>query len=154
MTDLKTHKSGETSDGRATIACTGLAQRADRRTARYRTGHRQLACSKMPAPMVCQVGLRSTSSALKPCRCKAVARVSPAIPPPTIKMRSRSATSHSSLRRVVAALSLCVGIEAFIVLEDVCGLEAKEAVEVSRWAAQALLQSGLREAATSSLHSL
>ncbi|HEX9135005.1 MAG TPA: TetR/AcrR family transcriptional regulator [Ktedonobacteraceae bacterium] len=49
-------------------------------------------------------------------------------------------------RRVVAALSLCVGIEALIVLQDVCGLEAAEAVEVSRWAAQALLQAGLREA--------
>jgi AcrR family transcriptional regulator len=57
----------------------------------------------------------------------------------------------ATLKRLVAALSLCMGIEALIVLQDVCGLEAKEAVEVSRWASQALLQAGLREVAASSL---
>jgi AcrR family transcriptional regulator len=57
----------------------------------------------------------------------------------------------ATFKRVVWALSLCMGIEALIVLQDVCGLEAKEAVEVSRWAAQALLQAGLREANASSL---
>jgi AcrR family transcriptional regulator len=56
----------------------------------------------------------------------------------------------ATFRRVVAALSLCMGIEALIVLRDVCGLEAAEAVEVSRWAAQRLLQDGLREAKASS----
>lgn len=50
-----------------------------------------------------------------------------------------------TFRRLVAALSLCMGIEALIVLQDVCGLSAKEAVEVSRWTAQTLLQAGLRE---------
>ncbi len=55
-----------------------------------------------------------------------------------------------TFRRLVAALSLCMGIEALVVLKDVCGLEAEEAVEVSRWAAQALLQAGLREATASS----
>ena len=56
----------------------------------------------------------------------------------------------ATFRRLVAALSLCMGIEALVVLQDVCGLEAAEAVEVSRWAAQALLQAGLREATASS----
>jgi hypothetical protein len=51
----------------------------------------------------------------------------------------------ATFRRLVAALSMCMGIEALIVLQDVCGLQAAEAVEVSRWAAQALLQAGLRE---------
>lgn len=55
----------------------------------------------------------------------------------------------ATFRRLVAALSLCMGIEALIVLRDVCGLEANEAVEVSRWAAQALLQAGLHEATAS-----
>jgi AcrR family transcriptional regulator len=59
-------------------------------------------------------------------------------------------TDPVTSRQVVAALSLCVGIEALIVLQDVCGLEAAEAVEVSRWAAQALLQAGMREAKASS----
>ena len=53
-------------------------------------------------------------------------------------------------RRVVTALSLCMGIEALIVLQDVCGLESAEAIKVSRWAAQALLQAGLHEANASS----
>jgi AcrR family transcriptional regulator len=56
----------------------------------------------------------------------------------------------ATFRRLVAALSLCGGIEALIVLQDVCGLETAEAVKVSRWAAQALLQAGLREARASS----
>jgi AcrR family transcriptional regulator len=61
-------------------------------------------------------------------------------------------TDPITSRRVVAALSLCVGVEALIVLQDVCGLEAAEAVGVSRWAAQALLQAGLREVSAFSLH--
>jgi AcrR family transcriptional regulator len=46
-------------------------------------------------------------------------------------------------RRLVAALALCMGIEALVVLRDVCGLTAAEAEQASRWAAQALLQAGL-----------
>jgi AcrR family transcriptional regulator len=57
----------------------------------------------------------------------------------------------ATFRRLVAALSLCMGIEALIVLQDVCGLEAAQAVDVSRWVAQTLLQAGLREAKDSSL---
>jgi len=56
----------------------------------------------------------------------------------------------ATFRRLVSALSLCMGIEALIVLRDVCGLEAAEAVEVSRWAVQVLLQAGLRETKDSS----
>ena len=57
-----------------------------------------------------------------------------------------------TFRRVVAALSLCMGIEALIVLQDICGLEPTEAIKVSRWAAQALLQAGLHEVNASWLH--
>ena len=49
-------------------------------------------------------------------------------------------------RRLVAALSLCMGIEALIVLRDVCALEPEEAEEVSRWAARTLLRCSLAEA--------
>jgi AcrR family transcriptional regulator len=49
------------------------------------------------------------------------------------------------LQRLVAALSLCVGIEAHIALLDVCGLSTEEAGEVKRWAAAALLKAGLSE---------
>jgi len=48
-------------------------------------------------------------------------------------------------RRLVTALSLCMGVEALIVLRDVCTLEPEEAEEVSRWAARTLLRSSLAE---------
>jgi len=50
-------------------------------------------CTAIPAPTGCQVGLHSTSSVAKPCWFRAAASVSPAIPPPTIKIRSTSAIS-------------------------------------------------------------
>jgi hypothetical protein len=50
-----------------------------------------------------------------------------------------------SFERLVAALSLCVGIEAHINLRDVCGLSVEDAREVKRWAARALLEVGLAE---------
>ncbi len=49
-------------------------------------------------------------------------------------------------RRLIAALSLCVGVESFIVTRDVCGLTDAEAAEVKRWAASALLHQAVREA--------
>lgn len=42
-------------------------------------------------------------------------------------------------RRLVNALALCIGAEAFVVLHDLCGLEPSEAEETLRWAAVALL---------------
>ncbi len=48
-------------------------------------------------------------------------------------------------RRLVAALSLCMGIEALVVLRDVCALESSEAQEALRWAARTLLRSSLAE---------
>jgi AcrR family transcriptional regulator len=47
--------------------------------------------------------------------------------------------------RLVSGLALCAGIEALLVLRDICGLSEIEAIEVSRWAAQALLQQTLKE---------
>lgn len=48
-------------------------------------------------------------------------------------------------QRLVAALSLCMGPEAQIVLCDLNHLSAEEAQEVCRWAAGALLRAGLQE---------
>jgi AcrR family transcriptional regulator len=48
-------------------------------------------------------------------------------------------------RRLVAALSLCMGIEALVVLRDVCAIESSETEEVLRWAARTLLRSSLSE---------
>jgi hypothetical protein len=50
---------------------------------------------------------------------------------------------ETSFERLVAAMCLCVGVEALVVLRDVCGLEAEEAKEVARWAAFALLSASL-----------
>ena len=51
----------------------------------------------------------------------------------------RGQLAPQDFQRVVAALALCMGIEALVVLQDVCGLDAQAAVAVSRWAAQTLL---------------
>lgn len=48
--------------------------------------------------------------------------------------------------RLVHALSLTFGIEAMIVLKDICGLDDRQAEDVAIWSAQALLQEALREA--------
>lgn len=49
--------------------------------------------------------------------------------------------------RTVPALSILCGIEAHIVLEDVCGLAPEEAGEVLKWAARALTRAAMNEAA-------
>ena len=54
--------------------------------------------------------------------------------------------SKPQWRRLQGALSLTLGMEAMIVMKDVCRLNDDEAQEVLRWAAQALLRAGLSEA--------
>lgn len=50
-----------------------------------------------------------------------------------------------SLRRLKAALALTLGMDAIVVLKDVCRLRDAEALDVLTWAARALLQAGLDE---------
>jgi AcrR family transcriptional regulator len=52
---------------------------------------------------------------------------------------------EAHFRRLVSALSLCMGIEALIVLRDVCALKSSEAEEVLHWAARMLLRCSLAE---------
>ncbi len=52
------------------------------------------------------------------------------------------------LERLVMALSLCVGMESIMVMQDICGLTPVAAETVKRWAAAALLQATLSEVAT------
>jgi len=61
----------------------------------------------------------------------------------------RGRLEEPDFQRLVAALSLCMGIEALVVLRDVCALESSEAEEVLLWAARALLRSSLAEVRTS-----
>ena len=53
----------------------------------------------------------------------------------------------ATMRRLIAALSLCVGIEAAMITQVNCGLSAKESEEVKRWAATALLNAALHDEA-------
>lgn len=50
---------------------------------------------------------------------------------------------HARLR---SAMAVCLGIEAFIVLRDLCGLSPAQAEEISRWSARALLKQSLADA--------
>jgi AcrR family transcriptional regulator len=59
---------------------------------------------------------------------------------------ARESLDKPALDRLVAALSLCVGIEAHIALRDVCGLSPEEAAEIKLWAAEALLKAALADA--------
>lgn len=49
-------------------------------------------------------------------------------------------------RRLQAALALTLGIDALVVMKDVCHLDDDEALATLRWAAGALLRAGLEEA--------
>ncbi len=47
--------------------------------------------------------------------------------------------------RLVCALALSTGIEALLVLRDICGIKPEEAVEVSQWMARAAVKQSLSE---------
>lgn len=58
----------------------------------------------------------------------------------------RDVLGEERWERLVAALALCVGIESILVTADICGLDARAAESVKRWAAGALLQTAHQEA--------
>lgn len=58
----------------------------------------------------------------------------------------RNEFSPTQFDRLVHATAVVVGIEARIVLQDICGLDDRAVLETERWAAQALLAAALREA--------
>jgi hypothetical protein len=51
--------------------------------------------------------------------------------------------------KLVAALGLCIGIEARIVTKDIYGLDDDAGLDVKRWAAGALVRGALEEARAS-----
>jgi AcrR family transcriptional regulator len=57
----------------------------------------------------------------------------------------RNEMDGRSFDRLVAALSLCVGIEAHVSLCDVCGLTPEEARAVKLWTARALLEAAIAQ---------
>lgn len=57
----------------------------------------------------------------------------------------RDELSPAQFERLVHATAVVIGIEARIVLEDICGLDDQQILETEHWAAQALLAAALRE---------
>jgi hypothetical protein len=57
----------------------------------------------------------------------------------------RKRLGEKAYARLVSGLALCGGIEALLVLRDIRGLSEFDAIEVSRWAALALLRQALKE---------
>lgn len=57
----------------------------------------------------------------------------------------RSRLGPASYARLTSALALTTGIEALLVLRDIRGLSATQAVQVSHWMARALLKQSLAE---------
>jgi len=57
----------------------------------------------------------------------------------------RSRLGGAAYARLVSVLALCTGIEALLVLRDICGLSASEAVQASQWMARAALKQSLNE---------
>jgi AcrR family transcriptional regulator len=58
----------------------------------------------------------------------------------------RRSLSRSRVERLVQALSLVFGTEAFVVLKDIWGLDLKQAQEVALWTCQALVQTAISDA--------
>jgi AcrR family transcriptional regulator len=57
----------------------------------------------------------------------------------------RGVMSERDLRRLILAIRSAAGIEALVWLTDIAGLSRKEAVQLMRWSAGALLRSAMAE---------
>jgi AcrR family transcriptional regulator len=57
----------------------------------------------------------------------------------------RAQLGSAAYARLVSALALCSGIEALLVLRDIRGLSAQQAIHLSRWMARALVRQSLTE---------
>jgi AcrR family transcriptional regulator len=58
-------------------------------------------------------------------------------------MRKRLGAAH--YRRLVSALALCTGIEALLVLRDICGLSTAELTRVSHWMCLTMVRASFGE---------
>lgn len=60
----------------------------------------------------------------------------------------RGQLTERELRRLILAIRSAAGIEALVWLTDIAGLSRREAVQLMRWSASALLRSALAESGT------
>lgn len=58
----------------------------------------------------------------------------------------RARLAEEEVERLAQALSLIFGVEAFVVLKDIWGLDGGQAQAVARWAAAALVRAAMEEA--------
>ncbi|MDP9089842.1 MAG: hypothetical protein M3O26_14010 [Pseudomonadota bacterium] len=56
----------------------------------------------------------------------------------------RQRLKTTDYRRLVCALALCTGIDALLVLRDICGLSSSEITRVSQWMCRAMVRESLR----------
>jgi AcrR family transcriptional regulator len=56
----------------------------------------------------------------------------------------RKRLGRGQYKRMVSALALCTGIEALLVLRDICGLSPGELTRVSQWMSRAIVRETLR----------
>jgi AcrR family transcriptional regulator len=61
---------------------------------------------------------------------------------------ARGQLSHDLYERLASALAVCLGIDALIVLRDICGLAPDRVESVMMWSAQALFEAALKDAAS------
>jgi hypothetical protein len=61
---------------------------------------------------------------------------------------ARKQMTPTRFERLVSAIALVVGFEAFVVQRDIRGLSLDDAVELSAWTARALVRATLADAAT------
>jgi AcrR family transcriptional regulator len=60
----------------------------------------------------------------------------------------RAQLGATAYKRLLSALGLCVGIEALLVLRDICGLSQGQTIQVSQWMARAVIRQSLAERKT------
>jgi hypothetical protein len=58
---------------------------------------------------------------------------------------ARPLLTVAHFERLVSGLTLCVGIESLITLQDIRRLAREEAIDICRWAAHAMFETALRE---------
>ena len=58
-------------------------------------------------------------------------------------LRPRLGTT--AYKRLVASLGLCVGIEALLVMRDICGLTEAQTIQMSQWMSRAVIRQSLAD---------
>ena len=69
-----------------------------------------------------------------------------------LALHRRGLEGQIQIERLVSAVSLVVGFEAFVVQRDIRGLSLDDATELSAWSARALVRAALAETPSLARH--